>query len=103
MDAKQLYERALNLAPKGLCECRVCGRVGPLNGALVTWWAGVPFNALCPLCFSIGRRVVVARRLEGIEATVLEQESRPVVSLAADVGPADMPQTKLSRSPSEGW
>ena len=103
MDAKQMYEMALNLAPKGLCMCRVCQRVGPLNGALVTWWAGVPLNALCPDCFGVGRQVLLTRHFEGIEARVLEQSDRGGIIMPASETSAAMAQTGLSRSPSEGW
>jgi hypothetical protein len=96
------YERALNLAPKGLCECHVCKRVGPLNGALVSWFAGVPFHAMCPTCFDVGRTLVLTRHVEGIEVKLVDQNKSPIVLSSAmpDVG---MAQTKLNRSPSQGW
>ncbi len=97
------HERSLKLAPQGLCECKVCHRVGPLNGAMVTWWAGLPFHALCPDCFGIGRQVLMTRHFEGIEAKVLEQSSGGRIVLPTSVGEANMAQTKLNRSPSKGW
>lgn len=103
MTPQQMYETALKLAPQGLCMCRVCQRVGPLNGALVTWWAGLPLNVLCPECFGIGRQVLLTRRFEGIEAKVLEQGGGGKILMPNAEMSADLAQTKLSRSPSEGW
>lgn len=103
MNDQKAYETALQLAPRGLCQCRVCQRVGPLNGALVTWFAGVPFHALCPECFGVGRQLLLTRHFEGIEAKVVQQDSAPRILLSSDISDVTMPQTKLNRSPSEGW
>ena len=57
-------QTALALAAQGMGVCRICKRVGPLNGALTAWWAGVPLILVCPECFEVGRAVVLERMPE---------------------------------------
>jgi hypothetical protein len=93
-------ELALKLAPHNKGQCRICKRVGPLNGALVTWWAGVPVSVVCPECFALGRRVVLKRREEGVEVMVLEHDTATIQLVSST---ADISQAAAQRAPSKGW
>jgi len=70
---------ALTLAARGLGCCRLCKQIGPLNGALSAWWAGVPIMVVCPECFSQGRSIVMTRHPDGMEVRTLDGDSRRIV------------------------
>src|SRR3972149_5804436 len=55
--------RALELADRGLAECRGCGHILPLCDVLTTGWHATLVFETCMDCFSNGR-VVLARRTE---------------------------------------
>lgn len=95
-------ELVLRLAPMGKGVCQICERVGPLNGALVIWWSGVPHVVVCPECMQPGRGVAAVRTVDGMRVAV--QGDSPIVVQANSLPSSFvLNQERAARAPSHGW
>lgn len=92
-------KQAMRLAESNQGACRVCARVGPLNGALAVWWGGMPVLVVCPECMLPGRQALVRRSVDGLEVGLMEESGRPSIVVAGGLpAMADLSQVAVQRA-----